>query len=393
MEQKIKIIIILLAVILAGSLFFNVLIMGAKQQVARERDSLKEENTVLLKKAEDGVKTNQRLQERLNSLTQELSKRSSEMEALQSKYEVVDKEREKIAQQLKELKDKTSAPAFEKSVTTAGAGAPDAYWAGILQTKKGLEEKLSNLQNELKKFQINNEELERGKANLGLEINNLNREKQDLARQLEFVQKQVEYNKKTLDVASLELVGEKNDKLRIEDTFKAIKNENAVLRRQLKSLSSRKITLEKKLLEFQEKNSTLEQKLTEADKALQNKATQLEKLGRDLSAVQAKEAQAMAGQERKESVELSPIIVRPREDLSVEQTPDGGRVLSVNKENGFVIVDLGEESGIRVGDILHAYDNEDKEIGSIEVVQTRRTVSACNIQRESAPILEGCTVR
>jgi len=297
----------------------------------------------------------------------------------------------------KEASSKTSATASAQP--TSNALGNDAYWAGILKQKKDLEWQLDTVRSELKTAQINNEQLQKEKSALELEAGNLGREKQDLGRQYEFVQKQLEYNKKMMDSIALELVGEKNDKLQIQDSFKAIKTENAMLRRQLKNLNDRKISLERKLATAQEKSHTLESRFDEMDVLLKDKMLQLEKISRTVPS-----AEVTA---KDEPVELTPIVVRPPSETTTmpsAATPAAetsaasipqkeGKISALNRDNNFVIIDLGEEQSARVGDVFNVYNKANKPIGVVEIIETRKGISACDIQRENEKIQVGDKVR
>jgi hypothetical protein len=382
MEQKIKFIIIGLIAVLTVSLIFNVATFSAKQAVARERDKLKEENASLAKKVEDSLKENKSLQEKINLLNQNIDRLSKEKEEVFKKLELLEKTRQELVKQVKALKEQGQ----EQTVPSGMSQTQDAYWAGILKSKKDLELQLDNLRNELKTAQINNEQLDKQKSSLELEVNNLSREKEEFMRQADYVKKQLEYNKKIMDTTTLELVAEKNDKMQIEETLKTIKNENAILRRQLKNLNDRKISLEKKLAEAQAENTTLENRFTEMDILLKDKMLQVDRLSKQIA----------TGQNEQEGpVELSPIVVRPQSEVTkASEAPRQGRVLAVNRENNFVVIDLGDEGGAsRVGDVFHVYNKEGKLIATIEVIETRRAISACDIRKETAPIKIGDVVK
>ena len=57
-----------------------------------------------------------------------------------------------------------------------------------------------------------------------------------------------------------------------------------------------------------------------------------------------------------------------------------------------MVVDLGEDSGIKLGDMLQVYRSGEA-IGTLEVIQVRKPISACDIKKESTPIRIGDTVR
>jgi chromosome segregation ATPase len=384
MDQKIKFIIIGLIAVLIISLLFSWQMIASNQKLAKERGYLAKDNAALTKKFDDAQKDNQRLNEQVASLNENKDKLSSNLEYLQKKYESVSEAKEKLVEELKAIEARGIArPVATEQAPETG----DAYWAGIFRDKKNLELQLENLNNELKTVQINNEQLQREKSALELEINSLNRDKQDLTRQFAFIQKQVGYNKKMIDTISLELVGEKNDKLQIQEALRSIKNENTVIRRQLKSLSSHKVGLEKKLSEAEIKNNGLENRFTEMDILLKDRILQIDRLNKQIVTKKMPETE--------ESVELPPIVVRPQaETPALESGPAGlGKILAINRDNNFVIIDLGQDAGAKMGDAFKVYNEENRVVGTVEVIEVRKSISACEIRKETTLIKVGYTIR
>jgi hypothetical protein len=67
-------------------------------------------------------------------------------------------------------------------------------------------------------------------------------------------------------------------------------------------------------------------------------------------------------------------------------------VLSINRDNNFIVVDLGEDAGVKPGDNFRVY-REEKPIASVEAIQVRRTISACDIKKETTSVKIGDVVR
>jgi chromosome segregation ATPase len=382
MERKTKFIVLGLAGLSVIFVFLYIQTLGSKQLVLRERDDLKKENITLVGKL-DKLRENIRdYENKIGLLNNDLDKVSRENQELERKFELASKERAELVERLK------SRPA--QAAQSQAPPDTDAYWAGILKEKTDLELQLGNLRGELRTAQITNEELQREKSVVELDVNSLKRDNEDLKRQLE-------YNQKVMDSVSQELVREKNDKIKIQDTFKLIKNENTLLMRQLKSLNERKVNLEKKLQGLQEKNEALERKFTEMQTMLTDKISKIDDLKDRLDTIRSGSAdKAEAPQEKKESVELPAIVVRPQQtETPSAEAPAGaltGKILAVNKDTNFVIIDLGEEAGIKIGDSFQVY-REAKPIASIVVIQTRRNIAACDIKKETTPIKVGDTIR
>ena len=379
MEQKTKFIIIGLAGL---ALIFLVLYIGtlsSKQTLARERDDLKKENIALGSQLDKFQGNIRGYENKINSLSRQLEEISKDRDELQRSYELVNSAKEELIEKLKAREKETTVSA----VPEAPAGA-DAYWAGILRQKTDLEMQVNSLRSELKSIQISNEQLQRDKGILELDINNLKHDSEDLKRQLD-------YNKKLMDSLAQELVREKNDKRQIEDSFKSIKGENNALTRQLKGLNNRKVNLEKKLQELSEEKSSLQRKVNELETMFKEKFTQANSLNNQLDEIDNglnTEAQ------KKESVMLPPIVVKPSSDASSEDISLGleGKVMALNRENNFVIIDLGEDQEVKVGDSFSVYHGQ-KAVADIKVIQTRQGISACDIKKETESIKVGDLVK
>jgi chromosome segregation ATPase len=319
-------------------------------------------------------------------LNSELDKLTKEKEEFERKYETLDRQREDLLEQVKKLKtEKAAAPVAEQAL--AKSQAEDTYWAGIFKAKTDMEIQLEALRGELKTVQISNEQVQREKAALELEVANFRREEQDYKRQ-------VDYNQKLIGSLSQELVREKNDKFQIQESSRAIKSENTTLRRQLSSLTNRKMSLERKLAELEEKNKSLDKRFGEMDVLLKEKMSQIDNLKSQLYGKQSAEAAATAIPERESSVELPPIVVRPKQEAARDEPVIAliGKVLALNKDNNFVIVDLGEDSGVRLGDAFKIY-RDARLIAEVEVIQCRKSISACDIKKEYAPVKIGDIVK
>jgi len=386
MEPKAKIIIIALVAILALSFFLNFQAFISRQSIVKERDALKSDNESLAKKAAEALSQGQQMQNRINALSADLDRLTKEKEEIQTKFDLINKEKADLVQQVKTLKSRRIETAQVLSTPVSQPALPqpgDEYWAGILKAKTDLEIQIQNIRQELKNLQINNEQLQKDKNSLLLEVNSLDRERLDLNRQLD-------YNQKMMDSMAAELVREKNDKFQIDSNAKAIKDENRFLRRQLKALNNHKIDLERRLAGLQDKNNTLNRRLYEMEAMLKERISKTEALKKDMQL----EETTKPLETKKESVELPPIVVRPQKSnvSSQEMAALIGKVLAVNRENNFVIVDLGEDSGVKIGNIFTVY-RQDQPIAEVVVIQARKDISACDIKKENMPIKLGDTVR
>lgn len=211
-----------------------------------------------------------------------------------------------------------------------------------------------------------------------------------------------------------DLAGLKSEKQKLDQSLEAslvpLKQENAQLKQQLDTFNGLKGKLDSELAQLKSEKSDLEQKLNGIDALLQQKLTRIRYLSLkdDLDALHSggtkAETQVIPQGERteKESVELPPIVVRPKEESTFVDaastiqkstfTKPTGTVLDINKDNKFVIIDLGQDVGTEVGNTFKVYKHGEP-VADIKVIQARQSISACDIIEETKPIAAGDIVR
>ncbi|MDD2703615.1 MAG: hypothetical protein PHC33_06410 [Candidatus Omnitrophica bacterium] len=398
MQNKIKFIIIAIAAVLLISIIVHVQTFRAKKEVERQRDVLKEENSALQKKIEKAVDENKRLDAKLNLLQKDFEKLTGELNAitaakgeLQKQFDTVKKERDELSEKIKTL---TSEDAGLVKPSAVNAMA-DSYWAGILKKKADLELQVEGLKNELNKVRLSNAQLQTEKGDLDLEVSSYVRQNDDLKRQIEYIGS----NQKSIDTLTQDLVREKNDKFQIQNTLSLVKGENNLLRRQLRSLGKRNISLEKKMVEYQGKNRNLEDSFAKVETLLKDQMLKMSSLKGQLEVEKdaVNQSSAESSESRSsgssDSVELPPIVVSPRENIDqLGSIVVLGKVLSVDRENNFAVIDLGENAGVKKGDVFQVFRGG-QPIGEISVMETRRNYSACDIRKETSTIQSGDKVK
>jgi len=75
-------------------------------------------------------------------------------------------------------------------------------------------------------------------------------------------------------------------------------------------------------------------------------------------------------------------IPKGQEIINIEDLP-GGRIIAVNNENGFAIINLGEEQGVREGTELWVYRRKER-VAVLKVSKLRKSTSSCKIARAEA---------
>lgn len=384
MDQKTKLIIIGLIGFSVVCLFLFMQATSSQQMLMRERNDLKSENATLISKVdriESDLKANQT---KIASLQNEKEKAVQDVKDISSRLEIASRARDELIEKLRNQRK-------EEVVAAPQETAPqntDAYWGQILKSKTDLELQLSSIRDELRSLQVSNESLQREKSALEIDISSLRNEKQDLLRQLD-------YNRKLLDSISQEVVRERNDKVAIQESFKAIKAENAILSRRLKSLNSHKATLDKKIQDLQEGKSDIEKRLSTMETMLEERVSQINSLKNDLDAIRNVKPITSLDKKPTESVQLPAIVVRsfpPAERTEAGASMFAGKILAINLDNNFVVVDLGSSSDVKSGDKFSVY-RDGKPIGSIEVIQVKDNVSACDIKKMSTPFKTGDAIK
>ena len=364
-------------------------------QLGKEKTTLREENIALAKRAANAQEEFERLKERQESMKADLDRLGSERDDLQKRFDALFSERGKLIEKLQ--KSLAEPQAITAPVPELKAPTPDEYWASVLKEKTNLEVQLSNLKNTLGDIQLKMDEAVKNKESAELEFQRVAKEKEDAQRQLE-------YNEKMVDSLSLQLAREKDYKRKVQDQIRLLKEENYGLRARLKDTLNRKMSLEKRLKETEDKRMELYNRLNQMDQLLQEKLSAVLDTKQDLMDIK----KGSAPSDSSAAVELSPIIVQPRDSGQQGGIMSGadaqenmyapitghasGKIVSFNEENSFVVLDMGEKQGMHKGKILHSYRGS-RQIATLEIIQVRANVSAADIKNRSGEIKVGDIVR
>ncbi|MCM8792589.1 MAG: hypothetical protein NC826_05580 [Candidatus Omnitrophica bacterium] len=382
MDKKLKIVIVVLSFFSLGTIIFAFTVLHSKGALRNELENTKrqfqKEREELVKKVSDLIEEKKDLQSKLDEVNRQLDEFSLKNSELEKKYEAVIKERDGLLEKIKSIT--TTVPYNETVALSIPTAAPEeAYWATVLKKKADLEIKLNQLKNEVNNLKIQLKELGNVKSSLELEIKNIIQEKQDVERRLS-------YNEKLLDSISIELVREKEDKRKLEELFKILKRGYRIAIHKINNLNEDKLDLERKFQQIQKDNMELVRKIKEMDMVLGKKILETEELKEKYLSVRSSTPQ---------SVELPPIIIRsaePKEPVISNKELFKGRVLAVNREHNFIVIDLGEEQGVKIGDLFSIY-RENEKIAEVEVIQIRKNVCACDIRQQNVPIAVGDLVK
>ena len=389
MNSKIKILLVGLAVLCAISLIIafqlntNLKTLRnqftlAEEQFTQEKQNLNQQLSVL----KDAKK---KLDVEMGDLRIKFDAAAKEREELSGKFDLVTKERatlvEKIsdlARQKKSLEDevvklkKSGGQLSEGVATGPKSSADDAYWANVIREKASLEIQVKSLNTQLSELQLKTEKAMEEGRKLDLQYKTVSEAKNDLERRMV-------YNEKLAETLSEDLVREKRDKKSISDQLDNLRSENFELKSRLMTMGDKKVSLEGKLVDLQQEREVLAKRLSELDQVLQERVDSIIQVKNDLKTARAETKDIQAKDSR--VVQLQPIVVKAAEETTGQKSSSGstGQVLAINDENNFVIIDMGEDAGVKMGQTFTVSRNSQK-IAVVEVIQTRKEISAADIK-------------
>lgn len=392
-------------------------VLGSRiKSLENDKNTLIGENAALTDKVNAVSGENKSLKDQVAGLNADLGKLKTDKEQLQNDYQGLVKEREELQAKIDKLvAEKESLNQVVASAAQSSAVEPvstDAYWGKVLKKKADLELQVDALRDQLKALKAQADQIALEKNSLTMELNNIKREGTDL-------QRQADYSQRLADTLTQDLAREKSDKMEIERTLATLKSDNRTLRQQLQNTINHKIRLEQQMADLLQKNQTLEGSLSNMEGYVKQQLVQVDSLksriqeSRQASTASAAKAEESAFEEvsgsgpgrsgaassGSQAIQLPPIVVRPQGEsrgiaaplpaLSAPaQISARGRVVSVDRDNHFVVIDLGKSAGLKLGDVFRVV-RAGQPIAELSVIQVRDRISACDIVKETSTIIPG----
>jgi len=409
MSNVAKQIIIILVILLLGSVGMTVLISNQKSALEQDKIGLEErlsqaeaqasklsnDNQSLDGQLKEAQSTKSKLQKQFSDLNNQVTQLTNDRDTWKNQVDTLRRERDEL---MVKLQEKPKEVIVEKEVikevpATAGVAvdSQDEYWASVLKEKASLELQIDELRSELSAANVEVEELKKTSSDFNMELSLLKNEQEEIARK-------IKYSEDLANTLSIDLAREKNDKRFLNDRQEKLREENLGLRTQVKELSSAKIALEKSIARIREDKEKIEQKLVETESVIQNRIDEVLDLKTSLDQ-RLKPLSSFTTASQSKEVELPPIIVSASSGNEATgaqpmglKTGFNGKVVSINEDNNFIIVDLGENAGVRIGDRLSVYRG-DQYIAGVEIIQVRKDISAADIKQKSTRIKVGDSVR
>jgi septal ring factor EnvC (AmiA/AmiB activator) len=286
------------------------------------------------------------------------------------------------------------AAAINSSMPTGINRENENYWAGVIKQKAALELELQRVKENLSASNVQIAEFKKSNSDLEMELGRLRNEKEAIVRK-------IKYGEDLADNISVELARARNEQKLSQDRSDQLLSENQQLRMDIKQLTTTKVSLEKSIANLSEEKNSIEKKLVETENVIQGRIDEIWQIKKDIdSRIDTQHLSNVSNE-----IELAPIVVSAKKPApaAAPVTKQAaakpavakrlqGSVVSVNEDNNFVILDLGERSGIKVGDAFKVYHNG-VQVGSVEVIQVRQDIAAADIKQKNAPFSVGDTVR
>ena len=380
-------------------------------QYREKEKKIVDDNKRIAASLEEAKNTESRLKKQIDDFNTRTVQLSSERDEWKGQIERLRKERDDLMAKLQEKSQAQEGipPNSDLSQLPQPPSATDQYWAGVVRAKASLELQLNDLKAKLSAGVGELAELKKKNTDMEMEISQLKSDKED-------IEQKTKYSEELANRISLDLAKEKSDKRYIAEKIDKLKSENENLRSQIRQLNDTRLSLEKNIIKLKDEKTAMTEKMAETEGSLQGKIEEVLTMKSDIEKKMVAQDPAQSTRE----VELPPIIVTAKtaqaegdtakkpdvkkeevrktdtvnSDASKAASAPGfnGHIVSINEENNFVVTDLGEDAGVRVGDNLNVYRGS-KYVAALEVIEVRKDICAADIKEKGAKVKVGDLVR
>jgi uncharacterized protein YoxC len=385
------------------------------EEANKVRTSLEKKN----QEAEDLKRKNTTIQSDLDRITEELDQVAREKESLNSRIGTLSSDRDKLMRQVSEAQEfqserdrfaskvkelekiiserdaKEQAAVTQQQEEAQKKADPDGvfakeneeYTARLEREKAGLLIEIDKVKQELAEVKLKITDLVKINSDLDVEIGRLKNEKEEIVGR-------IKYGENLADNLSIELARARNDQRMTTERASKVDEDNKALRSEIKQLTSTKLSLEKSIARLTDDKAVIEKKLLETEGIIQSRIDEIWKIKKDID----KRFDIASLKTNSAQVELAPIVVNANGPVdsklvtSLSTPRPSGVVVSVNEDNNFIVVDMGEKSGVKPGEQFRVYRNGGQ-IGLIEIIQVRQDISAADIRQKSMSFKPGDTVK
>ncbi len=297
----------------------------------------------------------------------ELSALESSNEDLTSKYETLLEDRNNLNKEIARVKKGKFF--LEKKIREVES---DKFTAGLLKDKTFLEVELGRLKDSL--------------VPKDLKIEDLNARLAELLEEKDVLDQKARDSVAVADILSKDLLREKAKAENDRTDFEKARIDNRFLKTRITELEKNAVGFNMLLAE----KDDLKLKIASLEKDLEYKNQEISGMETALNSRErrAEEYRAEAYHSPQE-VDLPPIVLE-RTRYGAEKVSTSsfdwmnkdsslkGRIVTVNREHSFVVIDLGKQRGVEIGTMFNVYKGSTL-IGKLETIQCRQRISACDI--------------
>ncbi|VAX35298.1 hypothetical protein MNBD_UNCLBAC01-1759 [hydrothermal vent metagenome] len=379
---------------------------GKIKNLEQDKVKLSGEKTKLSGKLRDVERKSDNLSSEINRVKKEKDKwkrrvdeASSERDKLMERIQSLVREKGEYEKKLVEagrnqkITPIKQSPSYQKNIPEFSLeGIEDEsneqYWASVLRHKASLEVEIEDLKEALSDKVLEIVELRRSNEDVKSELEQVKHEKEESSRD-------IKHKGDLINNLSLELARTKNDKKFVADRIVKLEKKNENLRGKVKRLVSTKGALEKSIVRLTQDKGKIEKELGKTETLIQSKIDEIWEIKDSLDQTIKKSNKILPSADE---VELSPIVVSNDKNMAITLNSSprtqslNGRVVSINKENNFVVVDIGQNVGLQLGDALSVYRGS-QHIARLEVIQLRKDIAAADLKDQASDIKVGDTVR
>ena len=377
MDKKIRFLLLLLGIasfVLAGTTAW--IYISSRAEVAdytKKQAQFEKQSTYLQEKLDDTQKEARYSREKLEAIKADLNRLGREHTLLQSQYAALLEEKESLAKEKQDISGQLERlnKLYSQEQEKARLSASDKFMAALLEEKATLEVEIEKLKGKISSQEAQLEDVEKRVKPSQEKLDQLSKEKELLERKTQDAQR-------VSDVLSSDLLKERKERISLAEDL-------ARTEEQLQSMSAERDGLAEQLVKMKQ--------------ALQQRLIELGQTKEVLEGAVAG-AEKVVAKAKPASIELPPIVVRAEQEafslpaklpkaqaLKAETLEMEGRVITVNDRHKFVVIDIGRDNGVEQGMILEVY-RRDERIGKIEVIETRQTISACDVKETGAKRLK-----
>ncbi|MBU1006640.1 MAG: hypothetical protein KKH08_03495 [Candidatus Omnitrophica bacterium] len=316
----------------------------------------------------------EKLSLKLAKVEKELSETEFAKKDITVKYESILKDRDDINKELARVKKGKFF--LEKKIKEVES---DAFTADLLKEKTFLEVELSRLKSSFTPKDSEIEALKKKNQDMVAKLFAIGRDK-------DFLEQKVRDSETVAEVLSRDLLKEKDSKGKDRESLDKVLADNRFLNNKVEELEKNLSGMGNLFAE----RDNMKMKIASLEKDLDLKNSEIERINVAFNSrnKRSEEYRAEAYHSPQE-VDLPPIVLETGRhgtdrvsassfDMMSNSSTLKGRVVTVNREHNFVVIDLGEQDGVGIGTMFNVY-RKNILIAQLKTIQCRQRISACDI--------------